>query len=365
MGATLNAYTSRENTVYIAKVFKNDVPKAVDILSDIVMNSVYSDAHINSERGTILREMEEVNKDHYEVVFDHLHAAAFQTVALGRTILGPEENIRRISRQDLLTFVKNHYQPHRMVVAAAGAVDHDALVKMVDSSFGSLQSTNSVAPPPPDFGRYFTGSTVTIEDATMDLVHVALAIEGVGWSHPDHFGFMVLQALAGNWDRSVGGGKNLSSRLCEIFAAENLGQSLQSFNTCYNKTGLFGAYFVSNPDHIEDASYEVAMEWGRLARGANDAEVERAKNKLKASLVMNLDGTTAVAEDIGRQVLTHGRRLTPAEVFMRIDAITAKDIRRIGREFIEDSSPALSAYGNLKNFPDYNYIRRWMSWANY
>lgn len=102
MGGTLNAYTSREQTVYYAKVFKNDIPKAVNILSDILSNSTLEQENIELERGTILREMEEVNKDTSEVIFDYLHSAAYQGTSLGRTILGPEENIKNIQRNDLV-----------------------------------------------------------------------------------------------------------------------------------------------------------------------------------------------------------------------------------------------------------------------
>jgi len=366
IGGTLNAYTSREQTVYYAKVFKNDVPRAMDILSDILLNSTYNESGIEQERSTILREMEEVNKDYNEVVFDHLHAAAFQGNSLGRTILGPEENIKKINRNDLMEYVKTHYQPHRIVVAASGAVKHENIVQLAESSFGRLQSTDNSRPiVKPSIGTLYTGSSVTVSDETMDNVHVALAVEGVGWSHPDYFSFMIIQALSGSWDRSIGGGKNLSSRLCETFATEGLALSLNTFNTCYNETGLFGAHFVSPIDKVDDAVYETLMEWGRFARNVTDSEVERAKNKLKASVLMNIDGTTAVAEDIGRQVLTHGRRLTPAEIFARIDAITAKDIKRVAKQYLEDACPTVSAYGNLRNFPDYSYIRRWTSWTTW
>ena len=120
MGGHLNAYTSREQTVYYAKCFKEDVPQAVEILSDILQNSLLSPAAIEAERDVILREMEEVNKMQEEVIFDHLHATAFQNTGLGRTILGPEENIRSLTRDDLEGYVKTHYTAPRMVLAGAG-----------------------------------------------------------------------------------------------------------------------------------------------------------------------------------------------------------------------------------------------------
>ncbi|KAI5277821.1 hypothetical protein KEM52_004839, partial [Ascosphaera acerosa] len=127
MGAHLNAYTSRESTVYYAKSFNADVPKAVDILADILQNSKLDEGAIERERGVILREQEEVDKQLEEVVFDHLHATAFQGQPLGRTILGPRENIQSLQRSHLAAYIKTHYTPDRMVLVGAGGVPHEQL----------------------------------------------------------------------------------------------------------------------------------------------------------------------------------------------------------------------------------------------
>jgi processing peptidase subunit beta len=230
MGGQLNAYTSREHTVFYARVFKDDVPKAIDILADVIQNSIYDPKHIEAEKSTILREMEEVGKQYNEVIFDHLHAAAYQGTPLARTILGPESNIKTITRDDLLSFVKSCYQGPRIVLAGAGALKHEQLVELANKSFITLPTGNLS---PKKYPTAFTGSEILIRDDTMDTVHLALAVEAVGWSHPDYFTFMVLQQLIGNWDRSVGGGKNLSSKLCETFAVEELAYSLNSFFTSY------------------------------------------------------------------------------------------------------------------------------------
>merc|ERR1711962_810169 len=125
MGAHLNAYTSREQTVFYAKCFADDVDKAVEILSDIVQNSKFGENEIERERGVILREMQEIETNLQEVVFDHLHSIAYQGTPLGQTILGPTENIKSISRNDLVEYINNHYKGPRIVLAAAGGVNHD------------------------------------------------------------------------------------------------------------------------------------------------------------------------------------------------------------------------------------------------
>jgi len=137
-----------------------------------------------------------------------------------------------------------------------------------------------------------------------------------------------------------------------------------SFNTCYNDVGIFGAYVVGPREKTVDALCELLKEWVRIGFSATDAEVERAKNKLKSVCLMQLDGTYAIAEDIGRQLLTLGRRMTPAEVFLRIDQITSQQVREVAFNYLNDTDPAVAAVGDVEgpDFPDYNVLRGWTYW---
>jgi mitochondrial-processing peptidase subunit beta len=145
MGGHLNAYTSREQTVYFAKVFKSDVGQAVEILSDILLNSKMEESAIEREKDVILREMTEVNKHQEELVLDHLHATAFQGTGLGRTILGTEENIVNMQQRHLKDYVATHYTAPRMVIAGAGAIDHKELCSLAAQHFGSVPTTTSAS----------------------------------------------------------------------------------------------------------------------------------------------------------------------------------------------------------------------------
>merc|ERR1712142_1151732 len=138
LGAHLNAYTSREQTVFYAKCLSEDLERAVEILSDILTNSTFGEQEIERERGVILREMQEVEMNLQEVVFDHLHAVAYQGTPLGRTILGPTGNIKSISRDDLTNYIKDHYKGPRMVLAGAGGVDHGKLCSLAEKYFAKI-----------------------------------------------------------------------------------------------------------------------------------------------------------------------------------------------------------------------------------
>ncbi|KAJ3415860.1 55 kDa erythrocyte membrane protein [Chytridiales sp. JEL 0842] len=355
IGGHLNAYTSREQTVYYAKSLSSDVSTAVDILSDILQRSTFSEDAIERERDVILREAEEVDKVKEEVVFDHLHASAFQGNSLGRTILGPRENIKSITRQDLVDYISKNYTPDRMVLAAAGGVDHEALVKLAESHFGSLKpAENKIKLAKP----IFVGSEVRARFDDHPTAHMVMAVEGASWTNPDYWPLLVAQSVVGSWDRSLGAAPHLSSKLIKHVVKDNLANSFMSFNTSYSDTGLFGIYTVSdNKDNLDDLAHYIQQEWHRLAMNISEAEVFRAKNQLKTSLLLALDGTTPVAEDIGRQMLVYGKRLTPWEIDGLIESVTAKDVMRVAGKYIWDREICVVGYGPVGGMQDYTRIR--------
>ncbi|XP_066592320.1 mitochondrial-processing peptidase subunit beta [Prorops nasuta] len=362
MGAHLNAYTSREQTVFYAKCLSQDVPKAVEILSDIILNSKLGEAEIERERGVILREMQEVETNLQEVVFDHLHSTAFQGTSLGNTILGPTENIKKITRNDLLNYVKANYGSTRFVLAGAGGVSHNELVELGNKYFGKVSEPIYNEIPSLNMPSRYTGSEIRVRDDSIPLAHIAIAVEGAGWDNADNIPLMVANTLMGAWDRSQGGGANNASRLAKGAAEDGLCHSFQSFNTCYKETGLWGVYYVCDPMQCEDMAWKIQHEWVRLATSCTEKEVQRAKNILKTNMLLQLDGTTAICEDIGRQTLCYNRRIPLHELEARIDAITVNDIRAIGMKYIYDQCPVIAAVGPVENLPDYGVLRSQMYW---
>ncbi|KAK8192436.1 Metalloenzyme, LuxS/M16 peptidase-like protein [Phyllosticta paracitricarpa] len=345
MGGHLNAYTARESTVYYAKSFNSDVPNTVDILADILQNSKLEKSAIERERDVIIREGEEVDKQIEEVVFDHLHATAYQGQPLGRTILGPRENILSIQREDLENYIKTNYTADRMVLVGAGGVPHAKLVELAEKHFANL---------PPRLPL----RTVRIRDDTMPTAHIAIAAEGVSWKDPDYFTALVAQAIVGNWDRAMGSSPYLGSKLSTFVHNNNLANSFMSFSTSYSDTGLWGIYLVSDAiTRLDDLVHFTLREWSRLSLNVTEAETERAKAQLKASILLSLDGTTTTAEDIGRQIITTGRRLTPEEVERVISQISEKDVMEFAQNKLWDRDIAISAVGRIEGLLDYARIR--------
>jgi len=358
MGGHLNAYTSREHTVYYAKVFKDNVPKAVEILSDILLNSNLDEGDITRERGVILRELTEVQRQTEEVVFDCLHETAFNNRGLGKTILGPAENIESLTRQQLKDYITTHYTAPRMVIAGAGAIDHSQLVDLSSQYFGNLPSEPPAGFTVPEDTPRYRGSIVNFREDNMPVAHVAAGVQSAGWTSPHAFDLMVMHALLGNWNRAQSSGRNCNSELAQACATEELCHEYMTFNTSYKDTGLFGVYFIADPKKVQDMSWHVMNKMVRMCHELTEDELERAKTQLKSNMLTQLDGTTAVCEEIGRQMLTYNRRMSPAEVFARIDAVNIETVSETAKEFINDEDPVVSGVGNTHELPDYNWFRR-------
>ncbi|MEE6502221.1 hypothetical protein FKM82_004447 [Ascaphus truei] len=365
LGAHLNAYTTREQTAIYIKALSKDLPKAVEILADVVQNSSLEDSQIEKEREVILREMQEIDSNLEEVSFDYLHATAYQGTALARTIVGPSENAKKLNRADLVEYVNSHYKAPRMVLAAAGGISHKELCDLAQRHFSGVSFDYEDDAVPMLAPCRFTGSEIRVRDDDMPLAHIAIAVEGPSWNSSDNVALLVANSIIGNFDVTYGGGKNLSSPLARTAAEHKLCQSFQTFNIRYSDTGLLGIHFVTDAHNIEDMLHVAQGEWMRLCTSVTDGEVTQAKNVLKSAMVAQLEGTTLVCEDIGRQILNYDHRISLEEWNSRIDAVDAKTVQKICSKYLYDKCPALAGVCPIEQIPDYNRIRSAMYWLRF
>ena len=216
--------------------------------------------------------------------------------------------------------------------------------------------------------RYHTHNTIqnhSVKFNSEDVAYMAIAFPTASWTSEYAFPLMLMQLLLGSYDRASGMGANYASNLCQDVAENELAYSLNTFNTHYKDTGLFGVYAVMPDNKVDDCSWYIMNNLIRLVHSVGDDEVERAKVSLKAAMLMNLDGHNNVAEEIGRSLLNYGRRMTPAEVFSRIDTVTTDDIKATAYKFFNDKDHSLAAVGGIHELPDYTWFRRHSYWLRY
>uniref|UniRef100_A0A8C4HPW8 Ubiquinol-cytochrome c reductase core protein 1 n=1 Tax=Dicentrarchus labrax TaxID=13489 RepID=A0A8C4HPW8_DICLA len=362
MGAHLSAYTSREHTAYYMKTLAKDLPKAVELLSEVVQSCSLNEAEIEQQRGVVLRELEEVESNLQDVCLDLLHATAFQGTPLSQS-----DTQTNISHNLRIAFLKGslHYKATRMVLTAAGGVNHEELVGLAKSHFSGLSFEYEGDAIPLLSPCRFTGSEIRMRDDALPLAHVAIAVEGASAASPDIVPLMVANSIIGSFDLTYGGGKHLSSRLARLAVEEKLCHSFQAFHSSYSDTGLLGIHFVADKHYIEDMMHWSQNAWMNLCTTVTESDVARGKNALKASLVGQLNGTTPICDDIGRHILNYGRRIPLAEWDARIDAVTPKMVRDICSKYIYDKCPAVAAVGPVEQLPDYNRMRSAMYWLRF
>lgn len=362
MGGHFTASTSREQTVYSAQVLAGDVGKAVDLFSDVLLSSKLEEGALECERQGILTALAATSQE--EFVLEHLHSTAFQGTGLGQSIAGTEESVAGLTKANLEEYVKTHYTAPRMVISGAGAVDHSQLCDLASQHFGGLASASS-APVVSMDPAAFTGSDYRVRYNADDTATIALAYESAAWTSEYAFPLMLMQKILGSYDRTDDLGKNHASRLCQEIAENDLAHSMSAFNTCYKDTGLFGVYVVCPDIQVDDCMWTLMNNLVRLVHTPSDEEVERAKWQLKASVLQGVDGTASVANDIGRQLLAYGRRMTLAEIFARIDSVSTADVKATAAKFINDQDHALAAVGGIHELGDYNWFRRHSYWLRY
>jgi predicted Zn-dependent peptidase len=339
VGGYINAYTSREMTAYYARVLAADVPLALDIIADIVLNSTFDAREIEVERGVILQEIGQALDTPDDVIFDWLQEAAYPAQPIGRSILGMSERVSRFARDDLRRFVGEHYGPGQMILAAAGAVDHDRIVDLAGALFGGFAP---VAAAPVEPARFFSGERREVRD--LEQAHFALAFEGPGYRDE---GFYTTQVFA----TALGG--SMSSRLFQKLREERgLCYTIFAQAGAYADTGLLTLYAGTGEGDIAELAGLTIDEIKRAAEDMSEAELARARTQMKAGMLMGLESPSARAERLARLLSIWGRVPDVDEAVARIEAVTAERVRDHAVALVEAGRAALALYGPVSRAPD-------------
>ncbi|MBM3486698.1 MAG: insulinase family protein [Alphaproteobacteria bacterium] len=334
VGGYLNAYTSREITAYTATILKDDVALAVDIIADILQNSVFDETELARERSVVLQEIGQAEDTPDDIVFDHFQKAAFRDQPMGRPVLGPAEIIGAMPRAALVDYMGRHYAPPRMVISAAGNLDHHGFVDVVARAFDHLPPGGRGDAVPASYG-----GGEEREERELEQAHLVLGFEGFSYADPDYYAQSVYSTI-------LGGG--MSSRLFqEIRENRGLVYSIYSFNSSYEDSGLFGVYAGTGPDQLPELVPVLCEEIRGTLAGVTDDEMKRARAQLRAGILMSLESTSSRAEQIARQIIFFGRPIPIDEISARIMAVDGASVRRVA-ERILTKKPTLAAVGPLE-----------------
>jgi predicted Zn-dependent peptidase len=339
VGGYINAYTSRETTAYYVRVLNNDVPLAVDILSDILRNSVFDPREIEVERGVILQEIGQTLDTPDDIIFDWLQETAYPDQSIGRSILGPADNIKRFDRDDLTSFVSAQYQPQRMILAAAGGIDHDALLSLVTQAFQDLSP--DVTPQLETIAKFSRGEYRN--EKTLEQAHFALAFESPSYKSDDIYTAQV-------YSIALGGG--MSSRLFqEAREKRGLCYSIFAQTGAYVDTGMTTIYAGTAGDQIAGLSRLTIDEFKRAADDMTQAEVDRARAQMKAGMLMGLESASNRAERLARMVQVWGYVPDLSEAVEKIDAVDLTSVKAYAEQVATTAKMASAIYGPISSAP--------------
>jgi len=344
VGGYINAYTSREMTAYYARVLAADVPLALDVIADIVLNPAFDPKEIETERHVILQEIGQALDTPDDIIFDWLQEAAYPDQALGRTILGPAERVSAFGRADFAGFVREHYGPDQMVLSAAGAVEHDLLVRLAEETFGHLKPVGLPRLQP---ARWLGSERREVKD--LEQVHFALAFEAPGYRDEDVY---VSQVYA----TALGGG--MSSRLFQKIREERgLCYSIFAQAGSYEDTGMLTIYAGTSAEEIGALCGLTVDELKRAADDMTEAEVARARAQMKAGLLMGLESPSSRAERMARMLAIWGRVPPVEEAAGKIDAVTRDAVRGFAGSLAGAGQSALALYGPVARAPGLEALR--------
>ncbi|MFO7963889.1 MAG: pitrilysin family protein [Desulfobacterales bacterium] len=338
IGGYTNAFTSMESTCYHAKVMDSRLDVMVDILADIFLNSLFADTEIEKERPVIMQEismMEDSPEDYIHILSTN---AFWKNNPLGRSVLGTRENIHRFDAAMTRRFFSSYYQPERIVISAAGNVNHNRFVDLLGNDFESIAPQNGF--PERVTPEGIAGVSISVKE--LEQIHISLNTKGVPVADSSRYALSLINTILGG---------NMSSRLFQqIREREGLAYSVYSYASSYEDTGLFGSYAATDPKDAERAVKMIVDAMGQIKTSTVEpSELADAKEFTKGSLVLASENIDNQMVRLARNEIHFGRNIALEEVLNAIDAVTQADIQRLSRTIFDNKYLSMTLLGPVKN----------------
>ena len=343
IGGQINAYTSMELTVYYAKVLKEHMRLAVDILADIMQNSVFDAEELAREKDVVIQEIAMHRDTPDDLIVDYFDETAFPEQPLGRSILSTEERVASYTRENLIGYMQQHYTPTRMVLSAAGNLTHEDVLKLAQEYFVQPEKKAGDAFIP---ATYRGGDSRVTRD--LEQLHLVLGLPAVSIHSPEYYALNMYANI-------LGGG--MSSRLFqEVREKRGLAYSVYSMGSAYEDCGLMSIYAATSPDKAKELSGVLCEQVIAMAENITDAEINRAKSQHKAELLMAREGPQTVAGWMGRHLLLLGEYRQVKDIAARVDAVTKEDLAKLGAK-IAGGKLTVAALGDISGVLPYETLQ--------
>lgn len=337
-GGSLNAFTDKEMTCYYARVLDDQVELAIDVLSDMLLNSTMDPVEIRREKKVVLEEIKMYEDTPDELVQDLFSQIFWRDHPLGRAIVGTRQSVRRTTREDIFAYMDEFYTPDRLVVSVAGNVSTSDVLRQLEGTVGRLRrhgkKLEEAAPEPV--------STTKLKYKDIEQAHVVIGTQGLPVTHKDRYVLTVLDSL-------LGGG--MSSRLFqEVREKRGLAYTIASFEILYRRAGIFGIYAATNPKSLQQVVDLSLAEVEKVKEGGiTEDELQRAKQQLRGSLLLSLEVPRHRMSRMARNELYFGRLIPPAEVIDEIEAVGLEDIQRLTRDLFDPRYLTTTVVGPVRS----------------
>jgi predicted Zn-dependent peptidase len=333
LGGELNAFTSKESTIFYVKILDEYIEKGIELLSDIFLHSTFPKEDIEKEKRIVKEEIKMVEDMPDDYVHDLFNQTIWGHAGLGQSVLGRRETVRAFTREDLISHIRKYYGTRDVIIACAGNFESESILVMLNKNLGGLRRGSE-----PEKGTtpYFNNK-VEVFQKELSEAHICLGVEGIPQASKERYSLSVLNTIFG---------AGVSSRLFqEIREKRGLAYSIYSFLASYFDTGIWGVYAGVSRKRVREVVELILEEINGLKNTLTEAELERAKNHLKGNIILGLESTGSRMNNIARQEIYHGRYYSPKEVMKEIDSTTLSHVRDLAEKLIKQESLSLTVYG--------------------
>ncbi len=348
IGGYLNAYTGKEKTVYYAKVLKDDAVVGIDILSDIIINSTHIEEELKKEKTVIMQEISDLIDDPTDVLFEAVWEKAFANHQIGKPIAGTHESVKLCSRDNIINYIKQYYNPTNSFLSISGSFDEKETLDLINQKFGYW--TSSDEKPEAYTIPEYAGGDVRIKKP-IEQAHIAIAFKGVSIHHEDYYSHQITALIAGG---------SMSSRLFqEVRENHGLAYNISAFASNYNDCGLWGVYASTDPESLKELVDVTINELKKMASNITEKEITTAKAQIKSSLLMAMESSGSRAEKLANNIATFGRIISNEEIVQKINEVDINAVQQCIKGLLNSSEKCtVVGVGQIDNLQSYDEIMR-------